>query len=64
MSAPSRRPEIRRRRVRKETIAKLRRRYTKASSDAERTRIVEKLRRVARGLTVDEFVKSAAPKKA
>ena len=64
MSAPSRRPEIRRRRARKETIAKLRRRYTKASSDAERTRIVEKLRRVARGLTVDEFVKSAVAKKA
>ena len=64
MSAPSRRPEIRRRRARKETIAKLRRRYAKASSDAERTRIVEKLRRVARGLTVDEFVKSAAAKKA
>ena len=64
MSAPSRRPEIRRRRVRKETIAKLRRRYAKASSDAERSRIVEKLRRVSHGLTADEFVKSAAPKEA
>ena len=64
MSAPSRRPEIRRRRARKETIAKLRRRYAKASSDAERSRIVEKLRRVSRGLTVDEFVKSAEAKKA
>ncbi len=64
MSGPSRRPEIRRRRVRKETIAKLRRRYAKASSEAERTRIVEKLKKVSRGLTVEEFVKSATAKKA
>ncbi len=64
MSAPSRRPEIRRRRARKETIAKLRRRYAKASSDAERSRIVDKLQRVSRGLTAEEFVKSAAARKA
>ena len=64
MSAPSRRPEIRRRRARKESIAKLRRKYAKANADAERTRIVEKLRRVSRGLNVDDFVKSAAAKQA
>ncbi len=64
MSGPSRRPEIRRRRARKETILKLRRRYAKANSDAERSRILEKVKRVSRGLTVDEFVKHATAKKA
>ncbi len=64
MSGPSRRPEIRRRRARKETISKLRRRYAKASSEAERNRIVEKLKKVSRGITVEEFVKSATEKKA
>jgi hypothetical protein len=62
MSAPSRRPEIRRRRARKETFVKLRRRYAKANSDAERNRILEKLKRVSHGLTVDEFVKNATAK--
>jgi hypothetical protein len=64
MSAPSRRPEIRRRRARKETILKLRRRYAKANSEAERNRILEKVKRVSRGLTVDDFVKHATAKKA
>jgi len=46
MSAPSRRPEIRRRRTRKEKILKLRKRLTAASSDAERNRIKDKLHRL------------------
>lgn len=45
MSAPSRRPEIRRRRKRKETILKLRKRYTAATSETDRTRIRTKLDR-------------------
>jgi hypothetical protein len=45
MSAPSRRPEIRRRRTRKEKILKLRKRLATASSDAERNRIKDKLHR-------------------
>jgi len=47
MSAPSRRPEIRRRRTRKEKIVKLRKRLAAASSDADRTRIRGKLERQA-----------------
>lgn len=43
---------------------KLRRRYAKANSDAERNRILEKLKRVSRGLTVEEFMKHATAKKA
>jgi hypothetical protein len=45
MSAPSRRPEIRRRRTRKEKVQKLRKRYTKAASETERDRLAGKLRR-------------------
>jgi hypothetical protein len=46
MSAPSRRPEIRRRRTRKEKILKLKQRYAAASSPVERTRIAAKLQRL------------------
>jgi hypothetical protein len=46
MSAPSRRPEIRRRRTRNEKIAKLRKRYSAASTEADRTRIAAKLLRL------------------
>jgi hypothetical protein len=46
MSAPSRRPEIRRRRTRKEKILKLRKRHSSASSDQDRTRLAAKLQRL------------------
>ena len=46
MSAPSRRPEIRRRRARQEKIHKLKKRHATASSDADRTRIAAKLHRL------------------
>jgi hypothetical protein len=46
MSAPSRRPEIRRRRTRAEKIAKLKKRHTTASTEADRTRIAGKLHRL------------------
>ena len=46
MSAPSRRPEIRRRRTRKDKIAHLRKRYAAAATDAERGRIAAKLHRL------------------
>jgi hypothetical protein len=45
MSAPSRRPEIRRRRTRREKILKLRKRYA-AASESDRKRIAEKLHRL------------------
>ena len=47
MSAPSRRPEIRRRRTRKEKITALKRRLARASGDADRNRLVEKLQRLS-----------------
>jgi len=43
MSAPSRRPEIRRRRTRKEKIAKLRKRLAAAKTDSERQHLTAKL---------------------
>jgi hypothetical protein len=48
MSAPSRRPEIRRRRTRNEKIAKLRKRYTAAASETDRSRLAAKLSKLAR----------------
>ena len=49
MSAPSRRPEIRRRRARKEKIAQLRKRLAAAKTDADRARIIAKLHKLAVG---------------
>jgi len=46
MSAPSRRPEIRRRRTRAEKIAKLRKRLKVAGASADRERIEAKLVRL------------------
>jgi len=48
MSAPSRRPEIRRRRTRKEKIQKLRKQLTAAGAEADRSRISGKLAKLAR----------------
>lgn len=47
MSAPSRRPEIRRRRTRKEKITKLRKQQNMATSDADKKRIAAKLQRLS-----------------
>jgi hypothetical protein len=47
MSAPSRRPEIRRRRARHHKIASLRKRLAAAQNDAERARIAAKLHKLA-----------------
>jgi uncharacterized protein DUF6800 len=46
MSGPSRRPEIRRRRTRKEKVRKLRKRLAAASNDAERNRLTQKIHRL------------------
>ncbi len=48
MSAPSRRPEIRRRRARKEKILKLRKRIAAAKSSAEKSPLEAKLSLLAR----------------
>ena len=47
MSAPSRRPEIRRRRTRKDKIQKLRKRLEAAGATADRTRIEGKLTKLS-----------------
>ncbi len=44
--------ELRRRRTRRKKVAKLRRRYAVARSEAERAAILEKLSKVAPGLTL------------
>lgn len=47
MSAPSRRPEIRRRRTRKDKIAQLRKRLAAAKTDADKSRLTAKLQKLA-----------------
>lgn len=47
MSAPSRRPEIRRRRTRKDKIHQLRKRLAAATTDADRTRLTAKLHKLS-----------------
>jgi hypothetical protein len=57
MSAPSRRPEIRRRRTRKEKIVQLRKRLAAAKTDADRDRITAKLHKHAIGSPGQPLVK-------
>jgi hypothetical protein len=47
MSAPSRRPEIRRRRTRHHKVASLRKRLASAQSNDDRTRITAKLHKLS-----------------
>ena len=47
MSAPSRRPEIRRRRTRHSKIVQLRKHLGAAKTDADKTRITAKLHKLA-----------------
>jgi hypothetical protein len=49
MSAPSRRPEIRRRRTRKDKILQLRKRLAAAKTDGDRTHITAKLHKMSIG---------------
>jgi len=57
MSAPSRRPEIRRRRTRKEKIVQLRKRLAAAKADADRERLTAKLHKMAIGSPGQPLVK-------
>ncbi len=61
MSAPSRRPEIRRRRTRKEKIVVLRRRYAAAKSDADRNQIFARVKVLSPAITLDEFTGPLRP---
>jgi hypothetical protein len=58
MSAPSRRPEIRRRRTRKEKILKLRKRIAATSSETERSQLNGKLALLSRKSPGQPLVKS------
>ena len=58
MTTPSRKSEIRRTRARKEKILLLRKRYAKASSETERSRILDKLKRSSPTFPVEEFLKT------
>jgi hypothetical protein len=58
MSAPSRRPEIRRRRTRKEKVVKLLKRYAAAGTEPDRSRLAAKLARLARTSPGQPLVKS------
>jgi hypothetical protein len=60
MSAPSRRPEIRRRRTRKTKIAQLKKRHAAASSEPERTHIEGKLRRLGLNSPGQSLLKAPA----
>jgi hypothetical protein len=58
MSAPSRRPEIRRRRTRNEKIQKLRKRLESAGAETDRSRISAKLSRLSRNSPGQPLVKA------
>ena len=49
MSAPSRRPEIRRRRTRREKVQKLRKQLAMSTAEGDKKRINEKLKRLSLG---------------
>ena len=57
MSAPSRRPEIRRRRTRTAKIVQLRKRLVSAKTDADRDRVTAKLHKMAVGSPGQPLVK-------
>jgi len=57
MSNPSRKSEIRRRRTRKEKVSLLRKRYATAKSDPDRKKILERLQKVAKGMSSEQFLK-------
>jgi hypothetical protein len=58
MSGFSRGPEIRRRRTRKEKIAKLRKKYAMSTSEAEKAAILKKLHRLELASPGHALVKS------
>jgi len=59
MSAPSRRPEIRRRRTRKEKVLKLRKRHAAATVEGDRKRIEQKLHRLGLVSPTNPLMKNA-----
>jgi hypothetical protein len=64
MTTPSRKSEIRRRRARKEKVALLRKRYAAATSEGDRSRVIEKLKRLSPTFKMEEFTKPIEAAKA
>lgn len=62
MTAPSRRPEIRQRRKRNEKITLLRKRYATATSEADKNKIIEKVKRLYKGRAPEEVLRIGAEK--
>jgi hypothetical protein len=60
MSAPSRRPEIRRRRARKKKLDKLRSLYVSSKSESDKNRIIAKARKMNPAFNLNEFLKPIA----
>jgi hypothetical protein len=61
MPRPIRRNELHRRRVRRQRLKKLRERYARAKTNAEKEQILQKVSRVAPCVSTEEFL---APLKA
>ena len=59
MTAPSRRPEIRQRRKRNEKITLLRKHYALAKTDADRTKVTDKVKRLYPGRVPEEVLGAA-----
>jgi hypothetical protein len=64
MSSPSRRPEIRRRRTRKDKISVLRRRYAAAKSDADREQIFARVKLLSPSIKLEQFTAPLQPRSA
>ena len=60
MSKPSRTSELGRRRARKEKVSLLRKRYAAASSESDRKRILDKLKKVAPSIAAERFTEAAS----
>jgi hypothetical protein len=56
MAHSTRRNELHARRVRRRHLKKLRERYAKAKTGGDKERILEKVRRVAPGLSSEQFL--------
>ncbi len=57
MTGPSRRPEIARRRRRQEKLTLLRKRYAAAKSEADRAKIIEKVKRIYPARSPEEVLR-------
>ncbi len=60
MSKPSRTSELRRRRARQDKVTLLRKRYAGASSESDRKKILDKLKKVAPTIAANQFTEAAS----